>query len=352
MDLKTLASKWAFGRRKKANFDTERIENGEIIVQQTLPPRTEGVTLPLEQQEVPGSLPTALVADEADDVDGVDDVPQGRFDSVETSKRRRLPPTEQFWDHLETGKKGKRTIEEYRRELRWWQAKASAIGKTVYTLRVEDIEGAVKSLHPATLRRKVAFLRTFGRWLLRQGFARLHGEGSKVPTTKLSARLVREKGPVAFKELREQGRAWCAEGNRNGIWLSLMLCGGLRVSEIPTAEVTEVGTIRVIGKGDQQRELTVSGYITSAMQASPEKGKGGWRQERRVVAKCLSKQGITRLHGLRHTFAMEALRREVKIEEIQVLLGHSSIATTNLYARSRISTDVAALLDSEPEGEA
>ena len=123
------------------------------------------------------------------------------------------------------------------------------------------------------------------------------------------------------------------------------------MSELSTAEVTEVGTIRVIGKGDRQRELPVSGYITSAMQTASKEGRGGWRQERRVVAKCLSKQGITRLHGLRHTFAMEALRRRVKIEEIQVLLGHSSIATTNLYARSRISTDVAALLDSELEEE-
>jgi len=57
------------------------------------------------------------------------------------------------------------------------------------------------------------------------------------------------------------------------------------------------------------------------------------------------KLGYKHLHSLRHTYATILLHREVKLEEIQKLLGHSSISTTQIYAKTKINKDISGILE-------
>jgi site-specific recombinase XerD len=127
---------------------------------------------------------------------------------------------------------------------------------------------------------------------------------------------------------------------------------GLRISEAITLPVTAVDSkqmvLRVIGKGDKQRALPLTESILEMLREvwkihrSPR-----WLfPSRRIVThlpdataraafnKARSECGFDdkfRPHSLRHSFATHLLERGVDIRLIQILLGHSSIRSTEIY---------------------
>ena len=260
----------------------------------------------------------------------------------------RLPAPARFWTHLEVAGRGRGTVREYHYDLRWWEKNSQRIGRSVYTLRVRDIEASLRGMHPATVRRKLAFLRVLGRWYLREGYPRLHAETGKVISPRMPEKIPRDRGSQAFVELREKAKAWCRRGKREGAWLGLMLMAGLRISEIQTVVAAGNGRIQVRGKGQKERIVPAAGWLLQTLERVPREGRGGWAQGRMVIWKGLQRQGIRKPHSLRHTYASELLRRGRSIEDIRALLGHASISTTNIYARLSTPPAVAELLDHEP----
>lgn len=263
------------------------------------------------------------------------------------NKQGRLPAPARFWAFMEVAGRGKRTLKEYRYELKWWEKKARQAGCTVYTLRLRDIEASLKDLHPATTRRKASFLKVLAKFYLRENFPRLHTETSKVVSPRMPDKLPRDRGREAFIKLREQAKEWCRNGKREGVWVGLMLMAGLRISEIKTVTPIGDGRIQVIGKGQKEHVVPATDLLLQTLERIPRTGRGGWAQGRGVIWKGLSKAGIKKPHSLRHTYASELMRRGRRIEEIQVLLGHASVATTNIYAKSQVPAGVAELLDKD-----
>lgn len=301
----------------------------------------------------PGALPEPEGGAEAPVVLPMAQVPQrGETDAAqeilpregEMSVRGRLPRLERFWIFLEAAGRGKDTITAYRWDAGWWERQARRRRSSVYMVRVGDVEAIIKGLHPATARRKLAFLRTLARWLLREGHPRLHTEMGKVTAPKLPRRLPGDKGAQAFVHLRAQARQWCREGKREGIWLGLMLMGGLRVSEIASAQPVD-DLVKVVGKGVKERLVPLPSWLREAMAGHRRSGTGGWATGRHVIWKAMKHHQIGKPHALRHTYASELLRRGKPIEAVKVLLGHESISTTEIYARIHIPADAADLLD-------
>lgn len=109
-----------------------------------------------------------------------------------------MPKIERFWDHLDVAGRGKRTIQEYKYEWKWWEAEALKKKRTVYSLRVKDIEEILKGLNPSTNRRKIAFLRTLSKWYLREGHPLLHTEIWKITSPKIPKRLPKDRGSEEF----------------------------------------------------------------------------------------------------------------------------------------------------------
>ncbi len=149
------------------------------------------------------------------------------------------------------------------------------------------------------------------------------------------------------------------EGMRNRAILEAMYSSGLRVSELVNLELTnifsEVGFIRVIGKGDKERLVPIGDtavkYIDQYLEYTrkgiiPAKGKenilflnrrGGALS--RVMIFYIIKEAAQRAglnknvhpHTLRHSFATHLVENGADLRAVQEMLGHESITTTEIY---------------------
>lgn len=149
-----------------------------------------------------------------------------------------------------------------------------------------------------------------------------------------------------------------AEGQRNRAIVETMFDCGLRVSELCNLELSRVnfrdGFIAVIGKGDKERLVPISGvaldeiarYLDHRLDAGVKPGeenilflnRRGHRLTRVMVFYIIRDlafmAGIRKAispHTLRHSFATALLEGGANLRAIQQMLGHESIATTEIY---------------------
>jgi integrase/recombinase XerD len=147
------------------------------------------------------------------------------------------------------------------------------------------------------------------------------------------------------------------ESIRNIVILELLFTTGARVSEIANLKKENInlysGNIIIKGKGNKERVIQICNNETLGILQNYfslfEKNiikAGGWflvnrlnkklsdQSIRNAVNKISLKAGISRHitpHIFRHTFATLLLEKDVDIKYIQILLGHSSITTTQIY---------------------
>ena len=148
------------------------------------------------------------------------------------------------------------------------------------------------------------------------------------------------------------------EDLRDGVMVELMYAAGLRVSELVGLNVRDVdldvGSVRTIGKGYKERIIpiyetaveSISEYVTiirpihsqSQKQEALFLNRRGSRLTRQAVwlrlRKLAIKVGISSKitpHMLRHSFATHLLHGGASLRHVQELLGHSNIATTQIY---------------------
>jgi len=146
---------------------------------------------------------------------------------------------------------------------------------------------------------------------------------------------------------------------KSKLMLSLMYAAGLRVSELVNLKIEEfdfnekIGNVRQ-GKGRKDRIFNIPAFLFNQLKELAEKqkaadkeylfsgpkGKLSSRNIQKIVSRTASRAGIAKsvhCHTLRHSFATHLLESGVDIRVIQILLGHSSIATTELY--THVSTE-------------
>ncbi|MDR2891138.1 MAG: tyrosine recombinase XerD [Alistipes sp.] len=143
-------------------------------------------------------------------------------------------------------------------------------------------------------------------------------------------------------------------GVRNAAMIETMYSCGLRVSELVGLKLGDLffddGFLRVTGKGDKQRLVPVSGAARRRIEAwlalrdglagsdalfLNVRGRGLTRVMVFLVLKeAATAAGITRAvspHTLRHSFATHLLEGGASIRQVQEMLGHESITTTEIY---------------------
>lgn len=293
------------------------IRNGEIIDMQGKEPADAPKSPPAQKQETQETAQERPPAKE------------------EAEKKRGRPPAlERYFQTLQARSKAQLTIYGYKRNLAFWQKRK----QNLLDLNVNDIEGAIVGQHPNTARRHLAALRSLAKWYLREGHPGLYNELAKLEAPRTGKRIPKHKTVEEFKIIKEQAKELTRQGDRRGIWLALMLFCGLRVSEIQTVECTDK-KISVIGKGNKQRIIPAPAWLTTAIQKAPQ-GRGGIKQIRQLIDRELRKLGYKNLHALRHTYATMLLQHGHTLDEIQNLLGHESIATTQIYAKTQINEGV------------
>ena len=141
------------------------------------------------------------------------------------------------------------------------------------------------------------------------------------------------------------------------VLMMVAYASGLRVSEACALAVEQIdskrGVLRVVGKGNKQRETVLPASLLAALRAwwratrpsntwlFPAASHSGHVAPREVhqslrdaVARARIDRRVT-FHALRHSFATHLLARGVEMRVIQVMLGHASVQTTALYAQVR-----------------
>ena len=270
-----------------------------------------------------------------------EEVSEGQSEDKPDTSEKSMPDMDEseFQVWLKVGGRAERTCREYHYELEWWQKKADRKRKKLEELKAREIEASLKRTHSDTALRKLAALKTWSRWRLREGDGRLFMEMEKVIKPKKSRSLPKDLGSDRFHELKIKAKEMLKKRDREGIWIGLMLCGGLRISEVKTCRPYQKG-VQVIGKGNKERYIPLPPWLLDAMQEMKRDGRGGWALSRQAIAYRLGRHGLKKPHSLRHTYASELIRRGYKIEQVQKLLGHENIKTTTIYARVDVPEDV------------
>ncbi len=150
------------------------------------------------------------------------------------------------------------------------------------------------------------------------------------------------------------------KGLRDRAILELLYSCGLRVSELCELRIGDLffgeGYIRVTGKGDKQRLVPISAMARERIQLYLDERRSRFRDEvlflnnrgcklTRVMIFTIIKQAAQRAsidkkispHTFRHSFATHLLQGGASIRQVQELLGHENIVTTEIY--THLNTD-------------
>jgi len=262
-----------------------------------------------------------------------------------------------------------KTIEAYRRDvLQFLAFLAGHFGgavslKELAALKPADVRAFMaarraQGIGSRSLMRMLAGVRGFARFLERNGKGKV-GALAAVRTPKLGKTLPR---PLPIAAATRFAEAELAAGDKRTPWvhardaavLALLYGSGLRISEalgLKRGDLGEADTITVMGKGRKQRMVPVlpqvhklvGDYLALCPYDLPEDGplfvgaKGGPLSARVIQLAMARLRGALGLpdtatpHALRHSFATHLLARGGDLRAIQELLGHASLATTQIY---------------------
>ncbi len=214
-----------------------------------------------------------------------------------------------------------------------------------------------KGLSPVTISRKLSAIRSFFSFLCEEyGLSR--NPASIVSNPKTGLNLPHALTIQEVNELLEKPEVSKPAGLRDRTMMELMYACGLRVSETVNLRMNQLdsqaGYLRVTGKGSKQRVVPVgqnalewlekyfrcvrskllgnriSDYIFLGRGGRPLSRQRLWQILKFYAKECQFKTSVYP-HVLRHSFATHLLEGGADLRAVQMLLGHSSITTTQIY---------------------
>ena len=208
-----------------------------------------------------------------------------------------------------------------------------------------------KNFKPRSIARKLSCLRSFFKFLCRDGYL------SNNPTLSLSSFKLDKHLPSFLTEEEMIRLLKIPQGSderslRDQAILETFYSTGMRISELVGLNVEDIdfisGVTKVRGKGKKERLLPVGEYALKAIRAyldnrnkqsltlflNKNGGRLTARGTRNVVRKYIRlaslSSGIS-AHSLRHSFATHLLNRGADLRSVQELLGHANLSTTQIY---------------------
>ena len=236
------------------------------------------------------------------------------------------------------------------RSLRSWLAQQQTLGKA-----------------RTTMARRATAVRVFTAWLQRTG--RVENDpgaqlGSPKARRTLPPALRAEEARALLEAAATRADDGSPVGLRDAAVLELLYATGIRVGELCGLDVDDLDherrVVRVLGKGRKERPVPYGAPAARALDAWLHRGRAalarsgsgpalflgarGGRLDQRAVrslvhARLADVPGAPDLgpHGLRHTAATHLLEGGADLRSVQELLGHASLATTQIY--THVTTD-------------
>lgn len=260
------------------------------------------------------------------------------------------------------------TVAAYRRDLARYVAFLRARGvEEVGEVTAVEVSEFVRELSVAQARssvaRQVVSVRNFHQFAAEEGLAP-GNPAAEVSPPKLEQRLPKALTVDEVTRIMEAPDRTDVVGLRDAALLELLYGTGARVSEVCGLDVDDVTTalaepdagLRLLGKGGKERAVPLGSYAADALEAylvrsrpvlaaSASKHDPGLLLNQRgrrlsrqsawaVIQRAAADAGVDREvspHSLRHSFATHLLDGGADLRVVQELLGHASVATTQIY---------------------
>ena len=275
---------------------------------------------------------------------------------------------EDFLKYLQYEKRySKHTLIAYENDILQFQDFIQQISKSFATANHKDIRLWIialmeKQIGPRSVNRKVSSIRSFYKFALKEGIIKEN------PVVRVVSPKIAKKLPVFVTEqkmdmlLDSDAFEDSFEGLRDRLVIELLFATGIRLKELITLKQTDFlpveKTIKVLGKRNKERiiplNLPVLNQLIAYIRAKKEQGIGLASDILIVTAKgepaypklvyrivnrylqLISTQTKKSPHILRHSFATSLLNNGADINAIKDLLGHASLAATQVYTHNSI----------------
>jgi integrase/recombinase XerD len=257
----------------------------------------------------------------------------------------------------------RQTLASYRRDLdglaRWLATRGSSLQGVDRSALFDYLAERTRlGYAPRSNARLLSALRAFYAQLLRRGAV------TTDPAALLEAPKLGRSLPKALSESQVEALLAAADvddpaGLRDRAMLELMYATGLRVSELvslPAAGLNlRQGVVRVMGKGSKERLVPLGEesqhWLERYLATSRPKFAGRqprlplflgargeavsrqqfWKTIKTLAARAGVDPALVSPHGLRHSFATHLLNHGADLRALQMLLGHASLSTTQVY---------------------
>ena len=228
----------------------------------------------------------------------------------------------------------------------------------------QQVKGGART----TLSRRATSIRLFTKWATKKGY--LSKDVGATLATPKGARTLPDVLTVADASLAMDAmaaRVGEEEGpisKRDAAMLEILYASGARVSELCGLDLEDIDyarqTIRVLGKGNKERTIPIGNPAMRALESWLKDGRdtlAGTKSERAVFLGARGKridqrtvrtmvyhalaalEGVEKMgpHALRHSAATHLLEGGADLRTVQEILGHASLATTQIY--THVSTE-------------
>src|SRR3989338_1284373 len=212
-----------------------------------------------------------------------------------------------------------------------------------------------KNLSKVSVARKIASIRSFFKFLCREGIVKTN-PATSLSTPKRDKYLPKFLDEADVVKLIESPEGEGEAALRDRAILETLYSTGIRVSELVGLNINNIdqigGVVKVYGKGKKERIVpigeralqAVRQYLRKRRYGESDEGKalllnksGGRitdRSIRRIINKHIVKTSIKEKispHTLRHSFATHLLNHGADLRSVQELLGHANLSTTQIY---------------------
>lgn len=271
------------------------------------------------------------------------------------------------------------TVEAYRNDLAHLERYMKREGLTPETVRREHLEHFAATLHehgigPSSQARILSGVRSFFKYLQMEGYISDDPSellewphlGEHLPEVLTTEEIDRMEAAIDLSK---------PEGQRNKAIIEVLFSCGLRVSELTALKLSDLfmsdNFVRIKGKGRKERLVPISAKAVKElklwfidrdrMNIKPGEedfvflNRRGAHLTRTMILimikRCAEAAGIEKTvspHTLRHSFATALLKGGADLRAIQMMLGHESISTTEIYTHVDMTTLRQEILEHHP----
>ncbi|MBD2846830.1 site-specific tyrosine recombinase XerD [Paenibacillus sp. IB182496] len=272
---------------------------------------------------------------------------------------------QEFIRHLQAERGlSRNTLESYERDLESFLAYAAAQGLErldqvhKHHIATYMLELKRKGRAAATMTRCTVSIRGLFQHLVKEGRL-VHDPTLAMETPKLERKLPQVLGVAETQRLLEMPVADTPAGLRDRAMLEVLYATGMRVSELIALDTGHVNLqlayLRCIGSGGRERVIPIGKLAIAALRQYLEAGRPAFARDElpsetfflnhlgtrmtrqgfwKLMKKYAGEAGIERVitpQTLRHSFAAHLLENGADLRAVQEMLGHSDIATTQIY---------------------